>query len=83
MCELWNGPKHVVAHINAVLILSVIKIGIPDHVHIEQWAHKTKIKSKMSGKSSLVGKQAKNIRKFKELEVKIALKTEKSWLKFW
>jgi hypothetical protein len=32
----------------------------------------------MSGKSSLVGNQAKNIRKFKELEVKIALKTEKS-----
>ena len=32
----------------------------------------------MSGKSSLVEKQAKNTRKFKEFEIKIALKTEKS-----
>ena len=32
-CE--TAPNTLVAHINAVLILSVIKIGIPDHVRIE------------------------------------------------
>ena len=51
-CE--TALNTLVAHISAVLILSVFKIGIPDHVRIEQSAHKNKIKSKMSGLALVV-----------------------------